>query len=68
MRLQQANNRRDIREAKRLKQDPAYRRMEIELRQAKMALREDDPQLDGTMVFWQFADNVASEEALRYIY
>lgn len=68
MRLQQANNRRDIREAKRLKQDPAYRRMEIELRQAKMALREDDPQLDGTMVFWQFADNVVSEEALRYIY
>ena len=66
-RVQKANNRRDIREAKRLKQDPAYRRMEIELRQAKKALRENDPRLDGIMVFWQFADNVVSEEALRYI-
>ena len=66
-RVQKANNRRDIRAAKRLQQDPAYRRMEIELRQAKKALRENDPRLDGIMVFWQFADNVVSEEALRYI-
>jgi len=66
-RIEKARNRRDIKEVKRLEQLPKYRRMQREIREQKQGLRENDPRLDGALVFWEYASNVVSREAFRYI-
>ena len=66
-RIERAKNRRDTREVKRLQQHPDYRRMEREIRAEKDALRERDPRLDGALVFWEYASQVRTEEAYRYL-
>jgi len=66
-RIEKARNRRDTKEVRRLEQLPKYRRYEREIREQKLSLRENDPRLDGTLVFWEYASNVVSKEAYRYI-
>ena len=66
-RIEKARNRRDTKEVRRLEQLPKYRRYEREIREQKLSLRENDPRLDGTLVFWEYASNVVSKGAYRYI-